>query len=83
MKVAVVGSRGLSISNLEAYLPEDTTEIVSGGRGSVASDTVAGGAFFQADTFFSGNIWGDIPAGYKAGAGTAPAESWQKEYSSM
>ncbi len=35
MKVAVVGSRGLSISNLEAYLPEDTTEIISGGARGV------------------------------------------------
>lgn len=35
MKVAVIGSRGLSISNLEAYLPEDTTEIISGGAKGV------------------------------------------------
>lgn len=35
MKVAVVGSRGLSIPNLEAYLPEDTTEIISGGARGV------------------------------------------------
>lgn len=35
MKVAVIGSRGLSISNLEAYLPEDTTEIISGGARGV------------------------------------------------
>lgn len=31
MKVAVIGSRGLSVPDLEKYLPEDTTEIVSGG----------------------------------------------------
>ena len=31
MKVAVIGSRGLLVENLEKYLPEDTTEIVSGG----------------------------------------------------
>lgn len=31
MKVAVVGSRNLTINNLGDYLPEDTTEIVSGG----------------------------------------------------
>ena len=31
MKVAVIGSRSLCISTLENYLPEDTTEIVSGG----------------------------------------------------
>ena len=31
MKVAVVGSRKLTINNLGDYLPKDTTEIVSGG----------------------------------------------------
>lgn len=31
MKVAVIGSRGLTLNNLEKYLPNDTTEIVSGG----------------------------------------------------
>lgn len=31
MKVAVIGSRGLSVNHLENYLPEGTTEIVSGG----------------------------------------------------
>ncbi len=31
MKVAVIGSRGLTVNDLEKYLPEDTTEIVSGG----------------------------------------------------
>lgn len=31
IKVAVVGSRGLFVDDLEKYLPEDTTEIVSGG----------------------------------------------------
>lgn len=31
MKVAVIGSRGLKIENLEKYLPKDTTEIISGG----------------------------------------------------
>ena len=30
MKVAVIGSRGLAVSNLDQYLPPDTTEIVSG-----------------------------------------------------
>ena len=30
MKVAVVGSRNLTINNLGDYLPKDTTEIVSG-----------------------------------------------------
>lgn len=31
MKVAVIGSRGLAVNNLEKYLPKETTEIVSGG----------------------------------------------------
>lgn len=31
MKVAVVGSRGLIVQKLERYLPEGTTEIISGG----------------------------------------------------
>lgn len=35
MRVAVIGSRGLSVPNLEKYLPEDTTEIVSGGAKGV------------------------------------------------
>jgi len=35
MKVAVVGSRGLSVTDLGKYLPEGTTEIVSGGARGV------------------------------------------------
>lgn len=35
MKVAVIGSRGLSASDLGRYLPENTTEIVSGGAKGV------------------------------------------------
>ena len=35
MKVAVIGSRGLSVSNLGRYLPKNTTEIVSGGAKGV------------------------------------------------
>lgn len=31
MKVAVIGSRRCNVKNLEKYLPEETTEIVSGG----------------------------------------------------
>ena len=31
MKVAIIGSRGLSIADSGEYLPEDTAEIVSGG----------------------------------------------------
>ncbi len=38
MRVAVIGSRDLSVEHLEEYLPKDTTEIVSGGaRGVDAS----------------------------------------------
>lgn len=39
MKVAVIGSRGLTIDDLGKYLPADTTEIVSGGARGV--DTCA------------------------------------------
>lgn len=35
MKVAVIGSRGLYIRELDKYLPPDTTEIVSGGAKGV------------------------------------------------
>ena len=35
MKVAVIGSRGLSMGDLGRYLPENTTEIVSGGAKGV------------------------------------------------
>ena len=35
MKVAVIGSRGLAVDDLEKYLPSDTTEIVSGGAKGV------------------------------------------------
>lgn len=35
MKVAVIGSRGLKVNDLEKYLPEETTEIVSGGAKGV------------------------------------------------
>ena len=31
MKLAIVGSRNLTVENLDAYLPEGVTEIVSGG----------------------------------------------------
>ena len=31
MKVAVIGSRGLIVNDLGKYLPENTTEIISGG----------------------------------------------------
>lgn len=39
MKVAVIGSRGLKVSHLENYLPQTTTEIVSGGAQGI--DTCA------------------------------------------
>ncbi len=35
MKVAVIGSRSLTVSNLGDYLPQDTTEIISGGAKGV------------------------------------------------
>lgn len=35
MKVAVIGSRGLKVDNLGEYLPEGTTEIISGGTKGV------------------------------------------------
>lgn len=37
MKVAVIGSRNLAVKNLEKYLPEGTTEIVSGGARGIDS----------------------------------------------
>ena len=39
MKVAVIGSRGLTVDNLGDYLPEGTDEIVSGGAKGI--DTCA------------------------------------------
>ena len=39
MKVAIIGSRTISIENLEKYIPEGTTEIISGGAKGV--DTCA------------------------------------------
>lgn len=37
MKVAVIGSRGLTVENLEDYLPPETTEIISGGARGIDS----------------------------------------------
>ena len=37
MRVAVIGSRNMVVDNLEAYLPTDTAEIVSGGAKGVDS----------------------------------------------
>ena len=39
MKLAIIGSRELKIDNLEKYLPENISEIVSGGAKGI--DTVA------------------------------------------
>ena len=35
MKVAIIGSRGLNIENLEKYLPDNVTEIITGGAKGV------------------------------------------------
>lgn len=37
MKVAVIGSRNLTVRNLEKYLPESVTELVSGGARGIDS----------------------------------------------
>lgn len=37
MRVAVIGSRSLSVANLEEYLPDGVTEIVSGGARGIDS----------------------------------------------
>lgn len=39
MKIAIIGSRGLTVNNFEDYIPEDCTEIVSGGAKGI--DTCA------------------------------------------
>lgn len=38
MRVAVVGSRDLHVDDLGVYLPEDVTEIVSGGAKGIDTD---------------------------------------------
>ena len=40
MKLAIIGSRNLTVTNLEDYIPPETTEIVSGGSKGI--DTCAG-----------------------------------------
>ena len=35
MKTAIIGSRGIKVENIGKYLPENTTEIVSGGATGV------------------------------------------------
>lgn len=37
MRVAVIGSRNLTVNDLGVYLPEDVTEIVSGGAKDIDS----------------------------------------------
>lgn len=41
MKIAVIGSRGLVVNDLEKYLPKSVTEIVSGGAHGVDSSAKA------------------------------------------
>ena len=38
MKVAVIGSRNLNITNLQKYIPENVSEIVSGGARGIDSN---------------------------------------------
>lgn len=38
MKIAIIGSRGLHVSDLENYLPKNLTEIVSGGAKGIDKD---------------------------------------------
>ena len=38
MKVAIIGSRNLHVENFEKYLPENVTEIVSGGAKGIDKD---------------------------------------------
>ncbi len=37
MKIAIIGSRGLTVTDLEKYLPSNITEIVSGGAKGIDS----------------------------------------------
>ena len=39
MKMAIIGSRGLTVQNLSQYLPEGITQIISGGAKGI--DTCA------------------------------------------
>lgn len=38
MKLAIIGSRSISVKNLDIYIPQNTTEIVSGGAKGIDSD---------------------------------------------
>ena len=37
LKIAIIGSRNLTVNNLEKYLPQGVTEIVSGGAKGIDS----------------------------------------------
>ena len=37
MKLAIIGSRSLTVTNLEEYIPENTVEIISGGAKGIDS----------------------------------------------
>ena len=41
MKLAIIGSRGLHVENFDKYLPENVTEIVSGGAKGIDTDAEA------------------------------------------
>ncbi len=38
MKIVIIGSRGLHVNDFENYLPENVTEIVSGGAKGIDTD---------------------------------------------
>ena len=38
MKIAIIGSRKLNVENLEDHIPQEATEIVSGGAKGIDSD---------------------------------------------
>ncbi len=38
MKIAIIGSRNLHIENLEHYLPQNVTEMISGGAKGIDTD---------------------------------------------
>ena len=44
MRVAVVGSRGLTVENLGDYIPKEAVEIVSGGAMPAQENTPCGTA---------------------------------------
>ena len=65
MKVAVVGSRGHKVYDLGMFLPDDTTEIVSGGAKGV--DTCA-----REYALLHGLKLTEFPPDYKRYGGIAP-----------